>query len=284
MSVRVAKYQFRTNGTVTQEFWSWRQNSISGKDQGYWTKPSSGYRTNGCLRDCPIRTPYGFQSGANGATASGRFSVSGTVLTIRWDAGWTERWRVDASRPGVSALTLISSDPSARGWGLGSNQGLARGVTASQMYDAGYLRGPHAENDYGVATRFGTVGFNPPDYTKCSNGLCLQGKNVAAADKRTWYSTYYAVNPATDGRKVFNNFQTGAVQQIEAPGSDCISAGGGHTVAALQALDDSGRLIGIVGVEASLSQRSYGQAIVSSFAMAAWKYQNPTTNSTPLLK
>ena len=83
----------------------------------------------------------------------------------------------------------------------------------------------------------------------------MQGKYVTAANKKTWYSSYYAANPAKDGRKVFRNHQTGVVQQMEAPGSRCISRGGGHTEALLQALDDRGRIVGLVGVEASLSQQ-----------------------------
>ena len=274
MSVRVAKYQFRTNGTVTQEYWSWRQSSISGKDQGYWTKPSSGYRTQGCRYNCVIRTPYGFQSGKAGRFRTGTFYVSRGTVTIRWSSSWIERWRVDTSQPKVAGLKLLSSDQSARGWGLGSKVGLARAVNTRAIYDAKRFYGPFASNAYGVPTKFSNVGFSYADYTLCGNGLCMQGKYVTDRDKRKWYSSYYAANPAKDGRKVFRNHQTGVVQQTESPGSTCISKGGGHTEAILQALDDSGRIVGLLGVEASLSQRKTGQAVVTAFAMV-----HPTVSS-----
>lgn len=267
INVRVAKYQFARSGVVTQEYWSWRQNMITGKDQGYWTKPSSGYSTYGCRFSCHIRTPVGFQSGRSGTPQSGRFSVSGTVLTIVWSTGVAERWRVNTSQPTVAGLTLISTDRTARGWGLGSNSGLGRAVGMRDIYNAKRFYGPYASNAYGRATIYSNVGFNYTDNVLCGNGICMQGKHVTAADKRTWYSNYWAANPAKDGRKVFRNHQTGVVQQIEAPGSTCISRGGGHTEALLQALDDQGRIVGLVGVEASLSQQRTGQAVVTAFAM-----------------
>ena len=98
ITVRVAQYQFRSTGVVTQEYWTWRQNMIKGKNQGYWTKPGSGYTTNGCLHNCPIRTPVGFQSGRHGRQAVGRFWVSRGVLTIRWSKSSVEKWRVNTSQ------------------------------------------------------------------------------------------------------------------------------------------------------------------------------------------
>jgi hypothetical protein len=281
IAVRLAMYQFSTSGAVTQQYWTWRQNAITGKDQGYWTKPSSGYSTTGCLRQCPIRAPYGFQSGGNGHRAGGRFSVSGGVLTIRWSWGSVERWRINTGKPGVVGATLITTDRHARGWGLGSNAGLARAVDARAIYDTGWLTGPWAQNSYGSSTTFSRVGFNPPDHSLCGNGVCIQGKKVTADDKRAWYSSYYAANPAKDGRKVFHNFQLGTVQQMESPESVCISGGGGHTEAMLQALDDNGRLVGLVGVEASLSQQKAGPAVVTAFAMVKSTLQ---TSGTPLLR
>ena len=280
VAVRLAMYQFSTSGTVVERYWTWRQNSITGKDQYRWTKPSSGYSTAGCLRACPIRAPFGFQSGGNGYRASGRFSVSRDVLTIRWSWGSSERWRLNTSKPGVVGATLITSNPQSHGWGLGSNAGLSRAVDARTLYNSGYLSGPWAENVYGRPTRSSRVGFNPPDHSLCRSGLCIQGNRVTSPDKRSWYSSYYATNPARDGRKVFHNFQLGVVQQMESPGSSCISRGGGHTEAMLQALDDNGNLVGLVGVEASLSQQRPGQAVVTAFAMAKWSLQS---SGSPLL-
>lgn len=274
-AVRLGTYRFLTDGRVVEEVWSWRQNSISGKGNTSWTKPSSGYRTSGCRYNCPIRTPVGFQSGKHGGTLTGRWTVSGSTVTITWSTNSSERWTVDTSMSGVAALSLQHSDSQVRGWALGSNASLNQGVTMRTLYSAQRFYGPLAENAYGSATKFSHIGFAYADYNVCSTGLCLQGKSVTAANKKTWFSSYWAANPAKDARKVYWNNQTGAVQQFEQPGSTCISAsGGGHTDALLQALDDSGRIIGVVGIEASLNQRKPGQAIVSSFAMVLPTYQS----------
>ncbi len=189
------------------------------------------------------------------------------MLVIKWSRTWTEKWRIDTSKARVAGLSLISSKRTTRGWGLGSKAGLNRAVDMKAIHAAARFYGPYVTNPYGKATKFSHVGFSSTDNVLCGNGICMQGKYVTSSDKRRWYSDYWATNPAKDGRKVFHNHQTGAVQQMESRGSNCISKGGGHTDAMLQALDDQGRIIGLVGVEASLSQRKTGQAVVSAFAM-----------------
>lgn len=270
IAVRLAMYQFRADGTVTEEFWSWRQDSITGDHNNLWAKPGSGYTTAGCRYACPIRTPVGFQSGRSGTRVTGTWTAeSAGVVAIRWTPrSGLERWQVDTSAPGVAVARLVTSDPTARGWAIGSNAGLSRAVNIAGIYASDRIYGPLAQNAYGSATQFLHSGWHAPDYRLCGNGLCMQGVGNTAADKRSWFSSYIATNPAKDGRKVFWNNQTGVVQQMEQPGSNCISAnGGGHTDAALQALDDSGRFVGWVGVEASLNKRRPGQAVVSAFAM-----------------
>ncbi len=274
VQVRLAKYQFYTNGLVVQEYWQWRQNQVKGVDQSYRTKPSSGYTTKGCARQCAIRTPVGFQSGKSGARLTGRFSVKGSVLTIRWSSTWVETWRINLTQKKVAGLNLITKDRTARGWGVGSRVGLARAVGIKDIFAAQRFYGPWAQNTYGSRTTYSNVGFNSSDNSLCGNGYCMQGKQVTGANKRTWYSSYWATNPAKDGRKVFRNHQTGAVQQMEAPGSVCISAGGGHTEAMLQVLNDDGRIIGLVGVEASLNRQRAGQAVVTAFAMVQPAYRS----------
>ena len=266
--VRLASYAFRSDGTVVQEYWAWRQDRITGKGNASWAKPFSGYKTTGCLRPCPIRTPVGFQSGRRGTVIVGKWSMSGSTLTIRFGQGTAEHWRIGAGMSGVASASLISSSPQVHGWAIGSNASLTRAVGMRTIYAAQRFYGPLAQNSYGSATTMAHIGFAYQGYRLCSNGLCMQGTNVTSANKRTWFSSYWAANPTRDGRKVFWNNQTGSVQQTEQPGSTCISAtGGGHTDALLQALDDSGRIVGLVGVEASLNQRKPGQAIVGAFAM-----------------
>ncbi len=268
MAVRLATYQFSADGTVVERYWSWRQNSITGKGNTRWSKPPSGYTTSGCRHTCPIRTPVGFQSGRAGLTHQGRWSMEpGGTLAISWGGPSVERWSLDTSVTGMVGARLVSSG-SARGWAIGSNAPLTQAVDMAAIYAARRLYGPLAQNAYGRPTEYRHIGFHAPDYTLCKNGRCMQGVGNRAADKRTWFSSYWAANPAVDGRKVYWNNQTGAVQQVEQPGGTCISAsGGGHTDALLQGLDDSGRLVGVVGVEASLNQRKTGQAVVGAFVM-----------------
>jgi hypothetical protein len=268
LAVRLAIYSFAGNGTVTERYWAWRQDWVSGKGNVSWTKPASGYTTSGCRHNCPVRTPFGFQRGAKPKVFTGTWSMeSDSVLAIRWTPrAAAERWQLDDGQPGIVGARLLSAG---YGWGVGSNAGINDGVPLAQIHsEGGWVTGPFMENAYASATKSTTTGFNPVDYDLCAGRHCLQSKTVTAADKKSWYSSYLAGDPAADGRKVFYNNQTGAVQQMENPGSVCISAsGGGHTNALLQALDDDGRFVGFVGVEASLNQRKYGQDIVAAYAL-----------------
>jgi hypothetical protein len=96
----------------------------------------------------------------------------------------------------------------------------------------------------------------------------MQSRAMTDSNRSNWYHSYFAANAAVDGRKVYWNNQRGVVQQLENPNTTCISAsGGGHTNALLQAIDDNGQFVGFVGVEASLNQKKYGQAVVAAYAM-----------------
>jgi hypothetical protein len=270
LAVRLATYEFSTTGTVTEKYWAWKQNGISGKGNVSWTKPSSGYKTFGCRYACPVRTPVGFQKGAKPHVFTGRWSMeSATVLAIKWSPAYpVERWQLDASRPGIVGARLLSARGAAYGWGVGSNAPAAKGVSLSTVYAANWITGPFAENAYTPTTRLLSVGWSAQDYTLCPGGTCMQGRSMTAGDRSTWYHSYFAANAAVDGRKVYWNNQRGVVQQLENPNSFCISAsGGGHTNALLQAIDDNGRFVGFVGVEASLNQKKYGQAVVAAYAM-----------------
>lgn len=270
LAVRLATYEFATNGTVTEKYWAWRQDGISGKGNVRWTKPSSGYRTAGCAYACPVRTPVGFQKGARPNSFTGRWSMeSGSVLAIRWTPGYpVERWQLDTSQDNLVGARLLSARNGGRGWGIGSDAPATRGVTLSKVYASGWITGPFAENAYSPSTRYSWIGWSARDYRLCNGGTCLQGTSMSGSDRRQWYHSYLAGNPAVDGRKVYWNNQTGVVQQLENPSTVCISSsGGGHTNALLQAIDDNGAFVGFVGVEASLNQRKYGQAVVAAYAM-----------------
>jgi hypothetical protein len=270
LAVRLATYEFSTNGTVTEKYWAWKQNGISGKGNVSWTKPSSGYKTYGCRYACPVRTPVGFQKGAKPHVFTGRWSMeSATVLSIKWSPSYpVERWRLDPSRPGIVGARLLTARGTAYGWGVGSNASATAGVSLSSVYASNWITGPFAENSYTPTTRVMTVGWSAQDYSLCPGGTCLQGTSMTDSNRSNWYHSYLAGNPAADGRKNYWNNQRGVVQQLENPNTTCISAsGGGHTNALLQALDDNGRFVGFVGVEASLNQKKYGQAVVAAYAM-----------------
>lgn len=265
--VKLAQYTFRTDGTLSQRHWTWKQDSVTGDGNARYTKVASGFTTQGCRFACPIRTPAGFQHGGNGLLTTGQWTrrVDGTVA-VSFPGASTEVWQV---RTGSALASLVLSRAGGnRGWALGSTAplSLARDMTA--FYNSTRLYGPGAENVYAATTFDKHVGFRNVDFTRCSNGTCLQAKGYSSTNKRSWFHSYLATNPATDGRKMFWNVQTGAVNQMENPGSVCISVkGGGHTYAMLQAIDDNGRLVGVVGVEASINQLKHAQAIVGSFAM-----------------
>jgi hypothetical protein len=271
LTVRLATYSFAVDGTVTERYWAWRQDAINGKNNVRWTKPSSGYTTAGCLHACPVRTPIGFQSGAAPLVWRGHWSMElDSVLAIRWTATYpVERWQLDGSQPGIVGARLITGRAGAVGWGIGSNAAPNRGLPLSSIYAPGrWITGPFVENAYASATKRLSIGWSAADYRLCGSGRCMQGTRMTAPDRRTWYHSYFAANPARDGRKVYWNNQTGVVQQLENPATVCISAsGGGHTNALLQALDDHGGFVGFVGVEASLNQRKVGQDVVAAYAM-----------------
>jgi hypothetical protein len=269
LAVRLATYEFSTSGTVTEKYWAWSQNSISGTGNARWTKAASGYRTTGCRYACPVRTPYGFQKGAAPHSFTGRWSMeSPTVLAIRWAPSYpVERWRLDTSKAGIVGLKLLSARNGGRGWGVGSRASARTGVPLSRVYASRWITGPFAENAYSPTTKDSWIGWSAQDYKLCSTGTCMQGTKMTAANRNAWYHSYFAANPASDGRKVFWNNQTGVVQHLESANSPCISSGGGHTNALLQALDDNGQFVGFVGVEASLNSRKYGQAVVAAYAM-----------------
>jgi hypothetical protein len=270
LAVRVAIYEFSLSGIVTERYWAWTQSGISGSGNASWTKTPSGYRTTGCRYTCPIRTPIGFQKTVSPRVYIGKWSMeSSSVLTIKWSPTYpTERWRLDTSQPGLVGAQLLNARYTAYGWGIGSNTSASQGVSLSTVYNSPWIAGPFVENAYSPINKSSWIGLSAQDYALCNGGTCLQSTAMTDTNRTKWYHSYFAANPAVDGRKVYWNNQTGVVQQLESPKTSCISApGGGHTNALLQALDDDGRFVGFVGVEASLNQRKYGQAVVAAYTM-----------------
>lgn len=271
MYSKLAFYVFSGNGTVTQRYWYWRQDMVVGYSQASKWKVATGYTTSGCRHACPVRTPRGFQPGGAPSTITGTWKIdSYGHLYVRWSSTRYETYRMNSSQSGFTAITIMtgySSGAVQKGWGVGSNHSQGTGVTMGSVHASVQIMGPMAVNYYGVPTKyFANQSFYYGNYSRCTNGTCLQSNENTSSDKRQWYNSYFAGNPATDGRKVYWNSQNGSVAQAENPGTSCIGYGGGHTNATLQALDDSGRFIGLLGAEASFDRRSYLQAEVGAWA------------------
>jgi len=264
MYSKLAKYLFATNGTVTQQYWYWRQDMISGYSNAAKWKVATGYTTTGCRRVCSVRTPLGFQPGASAKSISGTWKIDAYGhLYVRWSATAYETYRMNSSQAGFTAITIMTGHSSGmiqKGWGIGSKASPNTGVSMAAVHASVQVLGPMAVNYYGVPTKvFPTQSFYFGNYSRCTNGRCLQSNENTSADKRQWYNSYLAGNPATDGRKIYWQSQKGAVAQAENPGTSCIGYGGGHTSAALQVLDDFGRFLGMVGAEASFDRPAYLQ-------------------------
>ncbi len=270
MYSKLSMYLFATNGTVTQRYWYWRQDMISGFSNAARWKVYTGYTTSGCRYACPVRTPLGFQPGTSPKSISGTWRTdSNGNLAVRWTATAHEGWRLNSSQAGFTTMTVMtaySTGAIQRGWGFGSRASASQGASMAAVHASRQLLGPLAINYYGVRTKVYPVqSFYFPYYSECVGGRCLQSNQNTAADKRTWYNSYLAGNPATDGRKVYWNSENGSVAQWENPGTVCIGYGGGHTNAVLQVLDDNGRFLGFVGAEASMDRRNYLQDEVGAW-------------------
>lgn len=265
---RTAEYTFTAGsgatGTVSETFWYWNMATFTG--DASVNKVDTGYTSAGC-NACQIRTPKGFQPSAAGSTLSGTYSidVNGRVV-IDWTGGQRETWTI-TTFTGYAQLTLFNSNYNLLyGDGYGSNASFSVGATRDDLASltvnevertASYCSSgscPSTNNGY-IFTASAPVRFGV-DYTACSASPCLSLTNSA------WRSIF-VVDPAI-GRRVFWQHQNQGVDGYTGP---CFSTGGGHTWALLQAVDDSGQFVALVGAEASLNARADGNAVVSEVAL-----------------
>ncbi|MGB9378681.1 MAG: hypothetical protein WCB04_14340 [Mycobacteriales bacterium] len=271
MYSKLSKYLFSADGTVTQYYYYWRQDMISGYSNAAKWKVYTGYVTSGCRYGCTVRTPLGFQPGTSPNAVTGTWKIDAYGhLYVQWSSTAHETYRMDSSQAGFTAITIMrnySTGAIQKGWGVGSNANPNTGVSMGSVFASNQIMGPMAVNYYGVPTSYyANQSFYYGNYSRCTNGTCLMSNQNTGADKRQWYNSYFAGNPATDGRKVYWQSQNGSVAQSENPGTSCIGYGGGHTSAALQLIDDNGRFIGLLGAEASFDHRSYLQDEVGAWA------------------
>ena len=125
-------------------------------------------------------------------------------------------------------------------------------------------------NAYDTADARNQTYFNMAAYSVVNESAMMTAESQPSICDR-WH-TYVAGKPAQDGRKNLWNHQLGTVGCHEAgtpcPTSSCaqttIGAGGGHTLAMFQVLDDDGVFRGWVAAEASLHGRFTGGAVVGS--------------------
>jgi len=265
---RTAEYTFTagagSSGTVSEQFWYWNMATFSG--DASVNKVDTGYTSAGC-NSCQIRTPVGFQPGHAGGSLSGTYSidVNGRAV-ITWTGGQHETWTVGTNAT-YATLTLFNSNYNLLyGNGYGSSASFATAASRDSVAGlsvqetertASYCSSgscpPH--NGY-LFTATAPINFSS-DYTACSASPCLSLTNSA------WRSIF-VVDPA-NGRRVFWEHENQGVDGYTGP---CFSSGGGHTWALLQAVDDNGAFVGMVGAEASLNARADGNAVVSEVNLA----------------
>ena len=183
--------------------------------------------------------------------------------------------------PGGMAYTrldIYSSSNIKHGYGFGSTGNFNTAVNLSAIKAFGNIPMAGWSNNWAANDFYFSTTFTSSLFTICSgNTNVMTGPETAPliCDR---YHNYVAGNPVSDKRKVYWNHQLGSVgcaeQGYTCPNSNCtqavISAGGGHTSALLQIIDDNGNFKGFVGTEASLSSHAYGNSVISSFV--AYKY------------
>lgn len=271
--VRIAQYTFTagagSSGTVSEQFQYWNQSTFTGN--ALTNKVLTGYTTSGCTNTCTVKTPIGFQPGNAWKTLSGTYTIDvyGHIV-ITWTGGQYETWAPSSPKSYYTRFDIWNSNYNLQhGWGFGSNASFSTAATMATIKAAGILNDyDYWQNSYGVADQQNTNGYqNPPLYDICStNVMSLPNSGGLPVCSSSYWRSYFAGNPSTDGRKTYWQHQLGSVACSDSLGSSttCISTGGGHTWALLQVIDDSGNFRGWVGVEASLHIKATGNAVVAA--------------------
>src|SRR5690242_7599212 len=120
--LRLGNYRFATNGTVSASMYLWWQRHPQAR-QRTGTVPDSSCTTKAGgkqsrPRTCEVLTAGGF-TGAPDESRTGTYTMSGNVLTIRWQIAqtWTEQWYVQTSPDGkLARLDLKQSTLATNGY------------------------------------------------------------------------------------------------------------------------------------------------------------------------
>jgi len=264
--VRLAQYTFIAGpggvGTVRQSYWMWHEAHFVGTAKR--NKVGTGYVTRGCAAACAVRTPLGFQPGAPAmATLAGRYRFDRYGrLVVEWPGRRVEVWTVRAAGPRMTRLVLHHTTLGGLyGDGLGSTASFAAGASRDEVARAD-VTGVQRLASYGdrgrypVRTSRWSTNVVAPLRRCGGTSACLFNTGPA------WRSAI--VVPSGLGRRAFWQHQ---LQGSDGDVGRCFGPGGGHTVALLQALDDTGHFAGFVGAEASFNGRSRHNAVVGQLVL-----------------
>jgi hypothetical protein len=265
--VRLAEYTFTPGpngvGAVHQSYWMWDQSHFSGNAKR--NKVGTGFVTARCAASCVVRTPRGYQPGSGPmASLSGhyRFDRYGR-LVVQWPGRRTEVWTVRTSGPRLAHLILYRTTLGGlSGDGLGSGAPFTVGVTRDQVA-AAHLTGVQRVASYGDGGRY------PVRTSRWTTNVVAPMRRCTGARSACLFTTGKAwrsaiVVPPGLGRRAFWQHQK---QGSDGDHGACFGSGGGHTVALLQAVDDSGRFAGFVGAEASFNSRARHNAVVAQLVL-----------------
>lgn len=266
---RIGTWQFQTTGAVTERYWYWSQTQAPSTPDWHANRDPSGYVTNGCPKVCAVWTASTFLPGVAPTTRTGSWSyTSDGKVHIVW-AGTIHEYYSVTDRGTYTDLNLSTHNyqnvSTVYSRAFGSTLSLSQGATIDQIKASAALNFTVHEQNWNAVTvtKSNTIWWG--QYHRCASSPCLQGNNPHSVDddgNLTGYHTYFAGNPATDGRKTYWYHQLEAV----ALNPDCaVPSRGGHTYQLLQAIDDNGTFIGFVGAEASLLSRTYGGSIITHF-------------------
>ncbi len=260
--LRIGLWSFADDGAVSETYWMWNQLEAPTPPSTSARRALTGYTTAGCPKVCSVWTTKGFEPHVAPLHRTGSWSYDSTgQVRIQWPANRSETYRVIEHETYVE-LSLVTHDypnvSTVYASVFGSNASLEQGATIDQIRAAGSLAFTSREQNWDVVTKThtGTIAF--AQYHRCSASPALQGINPAV------YHTYFAGDPARDGRKTFWYHQLEVVAQQ----STCANIErGGHTYQLLQVLDDTGQFVGWVGGEASLLAKRNGGSIITHTQM-----------------
>ena len=258
--VRLAYYNFRTDGIVDEGFWY------------YGDDPSSARTTlpnHVCVANCEQYAPLGFGNNGVSKTLSGTYTVSGTTVSITWTSTGSpsESWTI-SDRTGMTELSLRSSSYGASiGHGFGSNQSstyagapisdVANYIssTGQNLALSGFQR-QWSDDPDASWTNFSEVSaytFSAGTITNCSSTCIFMAPPATTGDPDP--SRYDYQNPSTS---LPRNLATEDWKLSLANGTGCyddnlVNPAHAHTWAGETVVDDSGNWRGFVRVEYSMN-------------------------------